>query len=68
MRSTWLTPNFLQKLSGFKIKILFFLGLADSVEDQQRIEYESELYKDIVQSDFIDSYQNNTYKAMSFLL
>lgn len=67
MRNTWLSQSFLQQHTGLSTKILFFIGLADNTRDQMRIEYENEVYRDIVQSDFIDSYINNTYKAMSFL-
>ena len=67
MRNTWLSQSFLQQHTGLNTKILFFIGLADNTRDQMRIEYENEVYRDIVQSDFIDSYVNNTYKAMSFL-
>ena len=68
MRRTWLNPTQLTKQIGLKVKILYFTGKSKNREDQQRILYESELYKDIVQSDFIDEYANNTYKAMSYLL
>ena len=32
---------------------------------QSRIDYENEIYNDIVQEDYIDSYRNMTYKAIS---
>ena len=44
------------------------MGLAGSATAQQQVQYESQTYGDIIQSNFVDSYQNNTYKAMSFLL
>ena len=68
MRGTWLNKHTLEQKLGLNIKIVFFLGKAYTERDQKRIEYEHELYKDIVQSDFEDSYVHNTYKAMSYLL
>ena len=68
MRGTWLNPTQLTKQIGLKVKIVYFTGKSKNRRDQQRMLYESELYKDIVQSDFIDEYANNTYKAMSYLL
>ena len=68
MRRTWLNPTQLTKQIGLKVKIVYFTGKSKNRRDQQRMLYESELYKDIVQSDFIDEYANNTYKAMSYLL
>ena len=44
------------------------MGVAMNSTDQQRVEYEHELYRDIIQPSFVDHYRNNTYKAMSFLL
>ena len=68
MRETCFSPGYLQLFLGYKPKILFFMGLAGSSTVQKQVLYESELYGDIVQSSFGDSYENNTYKAMSFLL
>ena len=68
MRNTWLSPVYLQESLGFKIRVVFFMGTADNSTDQRRVEYEQQIYRDIVQSSFTDSYRHNTYKAMSFLL
>ena len=68
MRRTWLNPTQLTKQIGLKVKIVYFTGKSKNRRDQQRMLYESELYKDMVQSDFLDEYANNTYKAMSYLL
>ncbi|XP_067930799.1 lactosylceramide 1,3-N-acetyl-beta-D-glucosaminyltransferase-like [Watersipora subatra] len=67
MRASWLNRNFLSSKLGLKTKIVFFVGKADTEESQLRMEYESEHYRDIVQSDFTDDYRHNTYKAMSYL-
>lgn len=50
-----------------KIKIVFVTGAALDGNATTYLHYEQEMYGDIVQSDFIDDYQNNTYKAISFL-
>ena len=68
MRNTWLNSKVLKPKLGLNTKVVFCLGKATTEQDQKRIEYEHELYKDIVQSDFEDNYLHNTYKAMSFLL
>lgn len=68
MRSTWLKPEQLQQSLGMRIKILFFLGSSEEMKDQLKVRYESELYGDIVQVNFSDMYEHNTYKAMSYLL
>ena len=68
MRETCLSSAYLEIFLGYKPKILFFMGLAGSATAQQQVQYESQTYGDIIQSNFVDSYKNNTYKAMLFLL
>ena len=68
MRSTWLSTSYIKQHLGFKSKILFFMGSSDNQTIQRSIAEESQRYKDIVQANFIDSYENNTYKAMTYLL
>lgn len=67
LRLTWLQPHLLEAQLGHRVKIIFVLGLGESQTQQDYIRYENEMYGDVVQSDFIDSYRNNTYKVMSFL-
>lgn len=67
MRNTWLNRDQLQEELGYKIKIVFVVGMTNDTAVLQRLDYEQELYGDIVQSDFIDSYQNNTFKVISSL-
>ena len=52
---------------GLKTKIVFVTGRSLNDSITAYIHFEHEKYKDIIQSDFIDDYQNNTYKAISFL-
>lgn len=44
------------------------MGKPENPDYQSLVEYESEQYGDIVQSDFVDNYSHNTYKAMSYML
>lgn len=47
------------------ILTIFLLGIGSDEELQDRINEEDDLYHDIVQSDFLDNYYNNTLKTMS---
>ena len=67
MRSTWLNKQMFRQQIGRNIKIVFFVGMPNNTSDQQRLTYESELYKDIVETNYEDSYIHNTYKAMAYL-
>lgn len=62
IRQTWGRFEF-----NGKFKLVFALGLSKHIKINNQIEKEFKLYKDIVQEDFTDSYQNLTIKAiMSF--
>ncbi|XP_067951192.1 beta-1,3-galactosyltransferase 1-like [Watersipora subatra] len=67
MRSTWLNRQTLEDKLALKTRIVFIIGRTQNESVQHHVNYEEEMYNDMVQSDFIDSYQNNTYKAISFL-
>ena len=64
VRETWasLLPTYIGK-----VKVVFFLGAVNNELLQSRLYYENEVYRDIVQETYIDSYRNNTYKGMSAL-
>ena len=47
------------------IKIVFMLGMHWSTEEEQLLHEESEKHKDIIQSNFFDSYRNLTLKSLS---
>lgn len=66
-RGTWLNDKHLELAFGMKTKIVFVTGASLNEDVTTYIHYEHEQYNDIIQSDFIDDYQNNTYKAISFL-
>lgn len=42
-------------------------GATNDSTAQTYLEYEQELYGDIIQSSFIDSYNNNAHKAVSYM-
>ncbi|XP_030760553.1 beta-1,3-galactosyltransferase 5-like [Sitophilus oryzae] len=48
-----------------EVKIVFVLGRVQDNNLQKDIENESEVYRDVIQGNFLDTYQNLTYKAMS---
>ena len=66
LRHSWANPTLLHHFlpSGYKSKLVFILGLPTDQSQQSAIDYESEVYKDILQVGFVDHYRNNTYKAI----
>ncbi|XP_041372015.1 beta-1,3-galactosyltransferase 1-like [Gigantopelta aegis] len=64
VRSTWGSPEHL-KLSNSKL--VFLVGRVNSPFLQEKLENESKLYSDIVQADFVDSYQNLSIKSVVLL-
>jgi hypothetical protein len=57
MRETW------QRRSMFRnVRFVFMMGYAKQA--QGKLKLEAEIYKDIVQEDFIDAYRNITYKGI----
>lgn len=66
IRQSW---GFEKRFSDVIIRTVFTLGINEGTTIQQKdlqteIDRENELYSDIVQADFIDSYYNNTIKTM----
>ena len=59
------TYGSLTNYTGKNLRLIFVVGKPNSVAEQEVIEYESFEYGDILQGDFIDSYRNLTYKAMT---
>lgn len=62
MRETWATRTLFPDL-----RIVFMVGQTLDKNVMKAIEYENEMYRDIVQEDFIDSYKNLTYKGVMAL-
>lgn len=63
IRSTW------GKVDAYSVTVrrIFVMGLPTTAQVQDAISMESCLYQDLLQEDFIDSYQNLTYKALGAL-
>ncbi|XP_061190684.1 beta-1,3-galactosyltransferase 1-like [Saccostrea echinata] len=61
LRETWLSPSW--KNTG-DVRYAFLLGMAPDSATQVAIETESATYQDIIQEDFVDSYNNLTLKTM----
>ena len=48
----------------YHIKLIFITGRSENASYQLMLDYEIDMFGDIVQADFMDSYRNNTYKAI----
>lgn len=64
IRNTWASVDILKK---HQVKLVFVMGQVPDENLQVAIETESELYKDIIQGNFTDTYRNLTYKAITGL-
>lgn len=62
IRETWSTRTLFPDL-----RVVFMIGKSMDKTVMKAIEYENELYRDIVQEDFIDAYKNLTYKGIMAL-
>lgn len=51
----------------FSVKVLFLIGETPSNETQLRIVQESDMFGDVIQESFIDSYNNLTLKTIMML-
>ncbi|XP_043078360.1 beta-1,3-galactosyltransferase 1 [Puntigrus tetrazona] len=61
IRSTWGNESSVQ---GKAVLTLFLVGLSGGAEAQQQLKEESRQHRDLLQSDFVDSYFNLTIKTM----
>ncbi|XP_043078164.1 beta-1,3-galactosyltransferase 2-like [Puntigrus tetrazona] len=61
IRSTWGNESSVQ---GKAVLTLFLVGLSGGAEAQQQLEEESRQHRDLLQSDFVDSYFNLTIKTL----
>lgn len=67
IRRTWGSQK---QVLGQPVETLFMLGLsggADAAPPQEELWRESRLHRDLIQSDFLDSYHNLTIKTMMIL-
>jgi hypothetical protein len=62
IRETWATQTLFPD-----IRLVFMIGRTIDKNIMKALEYENEIYQDIVQEDFIDSYKNLTYKGVMAL-
>jgi hypothetical protein len=62
IRETWATRHLFPD-----IRLVFMLGQTTDDKIMQAIKYENDLYQDIVQEDFLDSYRNLSYKGVMAL-
>ena len=61
LRKTWLSHSFGNK---GKIRYVFLIGRGENEDLQSKLQDESEIYGDMVQEDFVDSYENLTLKTI----
>jgi len=64
IRSTW---GDVRNYYPITVRRIFVMGLPDSEYVQDAVNLESNLYHDIVQENFLDTYRNLTYKAVGAL-
>ena len=62
IRQTW---GFERRFPNAPIRTVFLLGVSQEDGVKKSINDEDSKFNDIVQSDFLDSYDNNTLKTMS---
>lgn len=62
IRETWATRTLFPEL-----RLVFMIGKSADQNLMKAIEYENEIYQDIVQEDFLDSYKNLSYKGIMAL-
>ncbi|CAF1220814.1 unnamed protein product [Rotaria sp. Silwood1] len=62
IRETWSTRTLFSDL-----RLIFMIGKTSDENIMKSIQYENEIYQDIVQEDFIDAYKNLTYKGIMAL-
>ncbi|XP_071551801.1 beta-1,3-galactosyltransferase 4-like isoform X2 [Panulirus ornatus] len=64
IRSTWGSP---QWYPGVRHKVMFMLGRSATDQDLTSLQEESLMYHDLILADFVDSYHNLSYKAVTAL-
>ena len=61
IRETWMSPY---RENNGSVRYVFLLGMTKDESRQVALETESATYRDIIQEDFVDSYNNLTLKTM----
>ncbi|KAK7506775.1 hypothetical protein BaRGS_00002250 [Batillaria attramentaria] len=71
IRRTWARPlyggRWPKKRLRHSVKLVFFFGVTDAEDNHKQLKEESELYGDIVQVDFAESYRNLSLKMAAVL-
>ncbi len=62
IRKTW---GSIKEVNGYKVILVFILGLVNDTRIQLQLEKEYRINRDLVQATFIDSYKNLTYKHLT---
>ena len=60
IRRTWANKTLFKQL-----KVVFILGLSDNENLNKLVKTENEIHNDIIQSNFIDSYRNLSFKSIT---
>lgn len=61
-RETYGNPEFTHP---YLLKVIFFVGLPDDLSTQAELDFEHAHHRDVVQANFVDTYQNLSLKAVS---
>ncbi|XP_053484373.1 lactosylceramide 1,3-N-acetyl-beta-D-glucosaminyltransferase B [Ictalurus furcatus] len=68
IRSTWGNEVYIEKNLGLTVRVLFALGIHPQPMDrkklQQRLLWEDQIYQDLIQQDFLDTFHNLTVKLL----
>lgn len=64
LRHTWANSTLFK---DGRSQVVFFFGIPTQSDQQKIIEYENKIYADIVQGDFLETYNNLTYKGIMAL-
>lgn len=67
IRMTWASPAVQKGNRGVAVRLAFLLGTAKNLSVQASVVQEAEKHNDLIQADFVDSYQNLTFKSMLML-
>ncbi len=64
IRETWANTSY---HSNITLQVFFATGKSSKLSVQKALQEESEVYRDIMQEDYIDNYKNLTFKAIGSL-
>lgn len=67
MRNSWLNKSYLETSLNMKLKIVFITACTLNKTVTDNLNLESKHFKDVLQASYVESYENNTYKAMTYL-